>query len=65
MNELDALDLASLAARALGEARCRRYLFDRPYSEEPPVASDGAAASDRPSAKTLPAGRGEGSERRR
>jgi hypothetical protein len=67
MNELDALDLAALAARALGEARCRRYLFDRPCSEEAPADVESAAASaaaKAPPANPRPPARGEGAERR-
>jgi hypothetical protein len=62
MNELDALDLARLAAEALGEARCRRYLFDRPYRQDPPAAADGAPLV--PATAPAPAGRSDRPERR-
>jgi hypothetical protein len=65
MNELDALDLASLAARALGEPRCRRYLFDRPYNQDPPVDAAGPAASSRPSPNPPPMVGEDGLEPRR
>ncbi|CAN7303173.1 hypothetical protein LJR225_001647 [Phenylobacterium sp. LjRoot225] len=61
MNELDALDLASLAARALGEPRCRRYLFDRPDSQDAPVD----AASSRPAPNPLLPGWEDALEHRR
>jgi len=56
------LELSPFAARSFGEARCRRYLFDRPDALDPPPPVD-ALASSGGAPKPPPAGWEDGQER--